>query len=85
MEFSKSPCYYDTFALRDIEGHETVMQKWPYFRAAASRKALLSMDPVPVKSCWNGMGMFLDLYTMTRRLLMRPCYSGYANRALRVG
>ncbi|PLB48395.1 putative polysaccharide export protein [Aspergillus steynii IBT 23096] len=55
LDFSKPPQYYDTFALRDSEGSETVMQKWPYFRAAASRNALLAMSPVPVRSCWNGM------------------------------
>ncbi|KAJ5619164.1 hypothetical protein N7510_003148 [Penicillium lagena] len=33
LDFSKPPDYYDTFALRDIDGHETVMQQWPYFLA----------------------------------------------------
>ncbi|KAH8432425.1 glycosyltransferase family 69 protein [Aspergillus melleus] len=55
LDFSKTPLFYDTFALRDIEGYEHIMQEWPYFRAAASRRALLTMSPVPVKSCWNGM------------------------------
>ena len=35
------------------------MQKWPYFRARASRLAMKSSSPVPVKSCWNGM-VFMD-------------------------
>lgn len=56
LDFSKPPLYYDTFALRDSNGDEHVMQKWPYFRSAASRNALLALSPVPVKSCWNGMG-----------------------------
>ncbi|PWY93397.1 hypothetical protein BO94DRAFT_341677 [Aspergillus sclerotioniger CBS 115572] len=55
LDFSKPPLYYDTFALRDSNGDEQVMQKWPYFRSAASRNALLALSPVPVKSCWNGM------------------------------
>ncbi|KAE8371617.1 glycosyltransferase family 69 protein [Aspergillus bertholletiae] len=55
LDFSKPPHYYDTFALRDSNGDETLMQKWPYFRSATSRDALLAMSPVPVKSCWNGM------------------------------
>ncbi|GAB0136631.1 hypothetical protein EsDP_00004926 [Epichloe bromicola] len=56
LDFSKPPLYYDTFALRDIEGHEHVMQTWPYFRARASRNALVrNVDAVPVTSCWNGI------------------------------
>ncbi|KIW25043.1 uncharacterized protein PV07_10716 [Cladophialophora immunda] len=59
LDFSKPPSYYDTFALRDAEGHGTVMQTWPYFRSARSRGALKRNQPVPVKSCWNGM-VFMD-------------------------
>ncbi|KAB8216313.1 cryptococcal mannosyltransferase 1-domain-containing protein [Aspergillus novoparasiticus] len=55
LDFSKPPRYYDTFALRDSNGDETLMQEWPYFRSATSRDALLAMSPAPVKSCWNGM------------------------------
>ncbi|KAG5988486.1 hypothetical protein E4U43_004732 [Claviceps pusilla] len=56
LDFSKPPLYYDTFALRDIEGHEHVMQTWPYFKASTSRNALVrNMNAVPVTSCWNGM------------------------------
>lgn len=61
MDYSKPPIYYDTFALRDSRGNEHVMQKWPYFRSAASRNALLALSPIPVKSCWNGMGTPLSL------------------------
>ncbi|KAJ8105383.1 hypothetical protein OPT61_g10212 [Boeremia exigua] len=55
LDFSKPPNIYDTFALRDSDGHELLMQKWPYFRARQSRRALLANRPVPVSSCWNGM------------------------------
>ncbi|PYH47077.1 glycosyltransferase family 69 protein [Aspergillus saccharolyticus JOP 1030-1] len=55
LDFSKPPLYYDTFALRDSQGDEHIMQTWPYFRSGASRRALINMEPVPVKSCWNGM------------------------------
>ncbi|KAJ5794618.1 CAZyme family GT69 [Penicillium paradoxum] len=57
LDFSKPPDYYDTFALRDIQGHEPIMQTWPYFSSAVSRHAMKNMAPVPVTSCWNGMGM----------------------------
>ncbi|KAF7589481.1 hypothetical protein BBP40_004235 [Aspergillus hancockii] len=55
LDFSKPPSFYDTFALRDSEGHDELMQSWPYFRARASRRALKYSEPVPVASCWNGV------------------------------
>ncbi|KAL5120359.1 hypothetical protein ACEQ8H_001649 [Pleosporales sp. CAS-2024a] len=55
LDFSKPPQFYDTFALRDIEGHEALMPRWPYFRAKDSRQAMLANVPTPVASCWNGM------------------------------
>lgn len=56
LDFSKPPRFYDTFALRDSEGHEALTQTWPFFRSHQSRQAMKSNSPVPVKSCWNGMG-----------------------------
>lgn len=56
LDFSKAPHFYDTFALRDSQGHETIMQTWPYFRDRISRHAAERFLPVPVTSCWNGMG-----------------------------
>ncbi|KAF2758913.1 putative polysaccharide export protein [Pseudovirgaria hyperparasitica] len=55
LDFSKPPNFYDTFALRDSDGYETLMQTWPYFRSSASRNALKHNVPVPVSSCWNGI------------------------------
>ncbi|KAL6694867.1 glycosyltransferase family 69 protein [Trichoderma pleuroticola] len=56
LDFAKPPLYYDTFALRDIEGRAHNMQTWPYFEARDSRNALVNhMDAVPVTSCWNGI------------------------------
>ncbi|KAF2654125.1 glycosyltransferase family 69 protein [Lophiostoma macrostomum CBS 122681] len=55
LDFANWPYYYDTFALRDSSGHETVSQTWPYFRSSASRYAMEHFEPVPVASCWNGM------------------------------
>ena len=59
LDFSKPPCFYDTFALRDSEGYESLMQTWPFFRARRSRQALKTNSAVPVASCWNGMGKCL--------------------------
>lgn len=57
LDFSKPPYFYDTFALRDVHGHQCATQTWPYFRASKSRKAMMNAEPVPVSSCWNGIGM----------------------------
>ena len=54
LDFETSPAVYDTFALRDSEGHLPLMQTWPFFRSAASREAVIANQPVPVQSCWNG-------------------------------
>lgn len=56
LDFSKPPNYYDTFALRDASGHEAVMSTWPFFQDPVSRYAMKHMSPVPVTSCWNGIG-----------------------------
>ena len=56
LDFAKPPNYYDTFALRDLGGYETVTSTFPYFRSKASRDAMLLGRPVPVQSCWNGIG-----------------------------
>lgn len=59
MDFKEPPAFYDTFALRDANGEEHLMATWPYFRAGASRRAAIRGVPVPVRSCWNGMGGWL--------------------------
>ncbi|KAL6717885.1 hypothetical protein ACLMJK_003970 [Lecanora helva] len=58
LDFSKPPEFYDTFALRDTEGHERLSMTFPYFRSRKSRWAMVSHRPVPVSSCWNGMVAF---------------------------
>ncbi|KAL9009951.1 MAG: hypothetical protein Q9173_005067 [Seirophora scorigena] len=58
LDFAKAPHYYDTFALRDSNGDEAVISTYPYFRSSASRNALISGQPVPVQSCWNGIIAF---------------------------
>lgn len=58
-DFGKSPTkYYDTFALRDIDGQKTYSESWPYFLSPDSLSTFRSNRPVPVKSCWNGMIVF---------------------------
>ena len=58
--------YYDTFALRDSEGRESVQRTFPYFGDGQSRVAMRRGMPSQVKSCWNGM-VLMDA---------RPFYDG---------
>ena len=58
LDFSKPPHYYDTFALRDFNGDEPVISTFPYFRSSISRNALISGQPIPLQSCWNGIVSF---------------------------
>ncbi|GAB7350396.1 hypothetical protein MBLNU459_g1017t1 [Dothideomycetes sp. NU459] len=55
LDFESPPAFYDTFALRDSEGHGHLMQSWPYFRARESRRAIVASEPARVSSCWNGL------------------------------
>lgn len=58
MDFKYSSTYYDTFALRDRQGHKTVSNYWPWFLSPSSRDAALRSEPMRVESCWNGMVVF---------------------------
>ena len=73
LDFETPPSVYDTFALRDSDGHEPLMQTWPFFRSAVSRNAVLSNQPVPVQSCWNGMVVMpaSPFYNQANRLRFR--------------
>lgn len=81
LDFSRAPAFYDTFALRDSEGYEHVTQTWPYFRSQKSRKAMKLMEPVPVRSCWNGIG---KLSGSSGNILMLTLFSRYACRPVRL-
>jgi hypothetical protein len=43
------------------------MQSWPYFRSRASRNALKASEPVPVASCWNGIGTIIERSCLAKR------------------
>lgn len=62
LDFSESytdiPTFYDSFAVRDAQGHPAASQRWPFFLSPVSRAAVLKYAPVPVQSCWNGMVAF---------------------------
>ena len=61
LDYKDASGFYDTFALRDYDYDPTVSKSFPFFRSAHSRNAMLAMEPVPVQSCWNGMGESLCL------------------------
>ncbi|KAF5517783.1 Alpha-1,3-mannosyltransferase CMT1 [Colletotrichum aenigma] len=58
MDFILWPYYYDTFALRDDAGLKTASWYWPWFHSPRARASAETMEPVEVKSCWNGMVVF---------------------------
>lgn len=62
MDFDNPFKFYDRFATRDLEGHETGVPFFPWFTNsgdAASRKdAVAQKDAVRVRSCWGGMTAF---------------------------
>jgi Cryptococcal mannosyltransferase 1 len=79
MDYARPPEYYDTFALRDADGAATFMQTWPYFRSSASRAAVKRNRPVPVASCWNGMGrlvLFPSLHNVRGSATLDPITGG---------
>lgn len=47
---------YDDFATRDSNGNVLISHLYPYFNFGKSKSTLLSGEPVPVQSCWNGLG-----------------------------
>lgn len=55
IDFKVPHMYYDTFALRDIDGSKPLPITWPYFTNSVSRQRLINLEPMPVKSCWNGI------------------------------
>ncbi|KEY73412.1 hypothetical protein S7711_06832 [Stachybotrys chartarum IBT 7711] len=63
--------YYDTFALRDIEGFSTGVPMFPIFSGAGqglSRAAMIAgTDAVPVSSCWGGIVAMQAKYVQSLR------------------
>ena len=70
LDFKNAPTFYDTFALRDSDGHEAIMSTWPYFRSSVSRHAMMRNEAVPVSSCWNGAGEPVPAESLSGRLTL---------------
>ncbi|KAL3466795.1 cryptococcal mannosyltransferase 1-domain-containing protein [Aspergillus heterothallicus] len=77
------PAYNDPFALRDTDGYEPVMQKWPFFRSSRSRDDIRAMLPVRVRSCWDGMVfMATEAFYSTSGIRFRGVPDGLAEAQL---
>ena len=57
MDYKRPLLFYDTFAMRDLEGRRTIAVLYPFFPDGETRNQLLAQQTqVELKSCWNGMG-----------------------------
>ena len=63
IDFSTPPSFYDTFAMRDSEGHDALQQTWSSYRARGSRKALLANDVIVVSRLPERNGYVLLIAT----------------------
>lgn len=80
LDFKEPSKVYDTFALRDIEGHKMLTQTWPYFKSSKSRNSLLIKEAVPVTSCWNGATvMAIGPFISSPKLRFRAIDNSLAN------
>lgn len=56
LDYFRPHLFYDTFAMRDINGNPTIQTLFPFFSSSKTRNQLLARSTkVEVKSCWNGM------------------------------
>ncbi|KAI5292225.1 Obg-like ATPase, partial [Ascosphaera acerosa] len=58
LDFAHARAFYDSFALRDLNGKTTYSSAYPYLSERTARNALGRGEPVPVQSCWNGLAVF---------------------------
>jgi hypothetical protein len=57
LDYFRPHLFYDTFAMRDIDGNPMIAIFFPFFPRGKTRRQLLAHSAtVQVKSCWNGMG-----------------------------
>jgi hypothetical protein len=69
MDYKQPYLFYDTFAMRDLNGRRTIAVLYPFFPEGETRKQLLAgQTQAEAKSCWNGMGM-LHIYDSSHNSL----------------
>jgi hypothetical protein len=75
--------YYDTFALRDTNGDQSLSVQFPYFRTTAtnSLSPLLAGNAARVSSCWNGM-ILMDTGPFYNQLTFRGIPDSLASKHL---
>lgn len=75
--------YYDTFALRDTNGEQTLSVQYPYFRPSSpsSLHPILAGNAARVSSCWNGM-ILMDTTSFYNGLTFRGIPDSLASKHL---
>ena len=74
--------YYDTFALRDSNGDQTLSVQFPYFRSTSdSLASILNGISARVSSCWNGM-ILMDTAPFYSSLKFRAISDSLASKHL---
>ncbi|KAI5304730.1 Glycosyl phosphatidyl inositol anchor synthesis [Ascosphaera pollenicola] len=58
LDFARENMFYDSFALRDLNGKMSYSSYYPYVTSRLGRTALSRGEAVPVQSCWNGIAAF---------------------------
>ncbi|KAI5285087.1 hypothetical protein KEM54_000842, partial [Ascosphaera aggregata] len=58
MDFARENAFYDSFALRDLNGKTAYSSYYPYITSRLGRTALSRGEAFPVQSCWNGIAVF---------------------------
>jgi hypothetical protein len=57
LDYFRPHLFYDTFAMRDIDGNPMIAILFPFFPQGKTRQQLMAHSTkIQLKSCWNGMG-----------------------------
>src|SRR5271154_6466060 len=57
LDYFRPHLFYDTFAMRDIDGNPMIAILFPFFPQGKTRQQLMAHSTkIELKSCWNGMG-----------------------------
>src|SRR5271154_6633634 len=56
LDYFRPHLFYDTFAMRDIDGNPMIAILFPFFPQGKTRQQLMAHSTkIELKSCWNGM------------------------------
>lgn len=72
LDYFRPHLFYDTFAMRDIDGNPMIAILYPFFPEGKTRQQLMAHSTnVQVKSCWNGMGSIPLTHPLTLSISQR--------------